>query len=160
SGRDQRRDRGPVVGGRAAVVACRRRRTDVVGVGTAKGEQGLLVLLRSCNEVVLQLAPLVPRDLRMNQVVPLEEQPEAQAREPLIGGTREWRRQAQVELVEGRPLSTHANHGTSTTVACSPQGLVVAPRGILAGPRWRGTQHGRREGRARIRTEPKRPDSA
>lgn len=54
---------------------------EVVRVGAAEGEQraagrGL--------QVGGQLAPLVADELRMDQVVPLEEQPDAMAREALV----------------------------------------------------------------------------
>jgi hypothetical protein len=52
-----------------------RRRADVVGVGAAERQQGVVPLLGGGLEVVLELAPLVPRELRVDQVVPLEEEP-------------------------------------------------------------------------------------
>ncbi len=44
---------------------------DMVGVGTAEREQVLFAVLSGMQQVVLELAPLVAGDGRMDQVIPL-----------------------------------------------------------------------------------------
>src|SRR6266536_1018740 len=62
-------------GGEPVVVARRRGGADVVGVRPAEGEQDLVALISRCLEVVLQLPPLIARDVSVDQVVAFQEQP-------------------------------------------------------------------------------------
>ncbi len=58
--------------------------TDVVRVGTTVGQQRAMSRAFRLNEVVLELPPLVPRDIGIDQVVSLEEKPDPSPGEALV----------------------------------------------------------------------------
>lgn len=63
-------------GGEAEVFTRRSCGPDVVGVGAAESQQCAMTQALRLGEVVLQLAPLVPRHIRIDQVIPLESKPD------------------------------------------------------------------------------------
>jgi hypothetical protein len=76
-------------GGEAEVVPGRGDGPDVVGVRAAEGQERVVTLLFSGGEVVLQLAPLVARDVGVDEVVALEVEPDSGGRQPLIDQLRQ-----------------------------------------------------------------------
>lgn len=75
---------------------CRSGSADVIGIRPAEREQGLMPLLRGGCQVVLQLPPLVARQVGMDQVIPLQPEPHVAPANPLIAQLDERRRETQL----------------------------------------------------------------
>src|SRR5215218_7623734 len=79
------------------VIAGRRSGADVVGVGAAEREKGVMAQVGGGRDVVLQLPPFVARNLRMDQVIALEVQADAVAGQNGVVQLLDRRWKAQVE---------------------------------------------------------------
>jgi hypothetical protein len=68
---------------------------DVVRISAAEREQSLMALLLRGSEVVLELAPFISGDIRVDQIITFEEQPQTRAGQSAVPQLLQRRRQPQ-----------------------------------------------------------------
>jgi hypothetical protein len=100
------------------------RRTDVVRVRAAERQQRVGALPGRLPEVELELPPLVPRNVRVNEIVTLEIQPHPIPCYALVHDLHHWRRQSQPQARASR------RHNVHYALACEVEQTITLRRAL------------------------------